>query len=338
MTAPTGVIELPLLPPAVFLTGGEVRRLLDMGACIAAVERAFGDIGSGRPIPSAMLGMNADDGSFHVKAALLAHGPGSGTGYFAAKVNANFPSNPAGHGLPTIQGLLLLFDAGTGVPLAVMDSSAITILRTAAATAVAARHLSLPGARTVTIVGCGAQALAQLEALSRVRSIERAFAVDLVPRTAETFASVASATLGLDVRAERDLEQATRRSEIIVTCTSSRRAILGRVHVRDGTFVAAVGADNEHKQEIEPSLMALAAVVTDSTAQCAAAGDLHHAVAAGLMGVEDVRGELGGIVADPSRGRRTDSEVIVYDSTGVAFQDVAAAAVVYERAMAERMG
>jgi ornithine cyclodeaminase/alanine dehydrogenase-like protein (mu-crystallin family) len=338
VTASTGVIELPLLPPALFLTGGEVRRLLDMVACLAAVEHAFGDVAAGRPIPSAMLGLSADEGSFHVKAALMARQPGGARGYVAVKVNANFPGNPNRHQLPTIQGMLLLFDAGTGAPLAVMDSSAITIRRTAAATAVAARHLALADARTVTVVGCGAQALAQLEALRLVRPIEQVFAVDIDPAAAESFARHAGATLGIDVRAERELERATRRSEIVITCTTSRQAFLGRGHVKAGAFVAAVGADNEHKQEIEPTLMTAAVVVTDSTAQCAAIGDLHHAIEAGLMTADDVRAELGSIVAEPARGRRNEAEVIVYDSTGVAFQDVAAAAVVYERAMRERTG
>jgi len=135
-----------------------------------------------------------------------------------------------------------------------------------------------------------------------------------------------------------DLGEAARQSDIVITCTTSRRAFLGRHHVKRGAFVAAVGADNEEKQEIEPALMAAASVVTDSTDQCATIGDLHHAIDAGLMQRNDVRAELGDVVADPSRGRRSDDEIVIFDSTGVAFQDVAAAAIVYERALRDGIG
>jgi alanine dehydrogenase len=324
--------------PALLLSFSDVVRLLDMEACIEAIERAFRAAAAGAPIASGILGMSAAGGGFHIKAGLLAKHPVRPTGYFAAKVNANFPGNPTLRGLPTIQGLLTLFDATTGVPLAVMDSIAVTIIRTAAATAVAARHLSRPDSAAVTIVGCGAQANAQLQALALVRPIARAFAVDTAPGIAESFARNATERLGFPVTSSQSLVEATTHSDIIVTCTPSRKAYLGPDHVSPGAFVAAVGADSEHKQEIEPSLLAASAVVTDSTAQCAAIGDLHHAIDSGAMTIEDVRAELATVVAEPSRGRRNGSEVVIYDSTGVAFQDVVASALVYERAIRNEEG
>ena len=308
-----------------------------MTECIEAIERVLrtaADI----PMASGILGMSAPGGGFHIKAGLLPNHPIRPTGYFAAKVNANFPGNPTGHGLPTIQGVLTLFDAATGVPLAVMDSTAVTIIRTAAATAVAARHLSRPDSSVVTIVGCGAQADAQLRALALVRPIARAFAVDIAPGLAKSFARNATQRLGFPVTATESLLEATTDSDIIVTCTPSRKAYLGREHVLPGAFVAAVGADNEYKQELEPSLLASSAVVTDSTAQCAAIGDLHHAIDSGAMTIEDVRAELAAVVADPRRGRRDAEEIVIYDSTGVAFQDVVASALVYERAVRDQEG
>ena len=329
-----------LAPPATrLLTRADVERALDLRACIDAVERAFRAAGEGSPVPSGVLGLRAGDGGFHVKAALLAGEGEGGRGYYVAKINANFPGNPVRHGLPTIQGVLALFDATTGVPLAVMDSTVLTILRTAAATAVATRHLAAPAARTVAIVGCGAQAHAQLAALCLVRPIERAVAFDVDPAAADAFARASSARLGIPVSASTDLARATLGSDVVVTCTTSRRAFLGVGHVSPGALVAAVGADAEHKQEIEPSLMAVSVVVTDSTAQCATIGDLHHAVAAGAMALGDVRAELAEVVvAHPARGRRDASEVVIFDSTGVALEDVAAAALVYERAVREEIG
>ena len=319
--------------PAVILTRTDVERLLDPPACIAAVEAAFRMDAAGG-MRSGILGMPVTGGGFHAKAAAM---PGTPP-YFAAKINANFPGNPARHGLPTIQGILALFDASTGEPLALMDSIAITILRTAAATAVAARHLASPTAATVTLVGCGAQAMAQLVALRTVRAITRAFAHDIDAERRDAFARTASAALGIPVVAVDELRDATLASDIIVTCTTSRRAFLGPDHVAPGTFVAAVGADNEEKQEIDPRLLARSAVVVDSLEQCATIGDLHHALVAGVMTVGEVRGALGDIIADPARARRAPDEIVIFDSTGVALQDVAAAAVVYERAMAGGIG
>lgn len=319
------------------LTRGDVEQLLDLPACIAAVEQAFRLTGDGHLLPSGVLGFPVPDGGFHVKAALLP-GEAAAGGCFATKINANFPGNPTARSLPTIQGLLALFDTDTGVPLAVMDSIAITRLRTAAATAVAARYLAAPGARTVAIVGCGAQASAQLAALCLVRPIEQAVAVDRNPVAAEAFALASSSRLGIPVTAATRLARAVAASDIVVTCTTSRRAFLSAGHVAPGTFIAAVGADNEHKQEIEPALMAASVVITDSTAQCSAFGDLHHAIAAGAMSADDVRAELGDVVADPARGRRDPREIVIFDSTGVALQDVAAAALVYRRATAEDAG
>ena len=316
------------------LTRLDVEGLLDPHTCVSAVEEAFRLRGTGGRIESAVLGLHGDGGGFHVKAATML----GDRGYFAAKLNANFPANPQTNGLPTIQGVLGLFDASTGAPLAVMDSIGITLLRTAAATAVAAGHLAREGPATVTIVGCGAQALPQLAALAVVRPIQHVYAVDRDASVASEFAAMAAERLGVSVAMAPDLTRATRASGIILTCTTSRTPFLGVRHVVAGTFVAAVGADNEQKSEIEPALMRAAAVVADHRGQCETIGDLHHAVAAGAMRASDIRGELGDVVAGTVRGRLNDDEIIIFDSTGVALQDVAAAAVVYERAVRAGIG
>lgn len=337
MVNPTSAAGLPDRG-TLLLTRGDVERLLDLSACISAVEDGFRVLAQGLGPPPAVAGVYAPDGGFHIKAALGGAQPPDERGFFAAKVNANFPKNSQRLGLPTIQGVLVLFDASRGAPLAVMDSIAITILRTAAASAVAARHLARADASTVTIIGCGAQAPAQLAALCAVRSVKRGFAIDANADAAARFARSASEELGIDVSAASDLERAACASDIVVTCTTSRRAFLGARHLAPGTFVAAVGADNGEKQEIEPALMASCAVVTDSTEQCASIGDLHHALAAGVMTRTDVRAELGEVILDPQRGRHDESEIVVFDSTGVAVQDVAAASLVYNRALHEGVG
>ena len=314
--------------PTLLFTRRDVAALLGLDECIAAVERAFALHAEGRTLPPGVLGIHAGEGGFHIKAAGLE----LGRRYFAAKTNANFSSNPARHGLPAIQGVVALFDADTGTPLALMDSIEITIIRTGAATAVAAKHLARPDARVATICGCGTQGRVQLRALARVLPLERAYAFDADPAQAERFARELSVELGFEVSPADDLTGAVRRSDVCVTCTPARRAFLRRADVAPGTFIAAVGADSEDKQELEPELLASSAVVVDVVEQCATLGELHHALAAALMTRADVRAELGEVVAGRKPGRVSRDEVIVFDSTGTALQDVAAAAAVYEKA------
>jgi ornithine cyclodeaminase/alanine dehydrogenase-like protein (mu-crystallin family) len=307
------------------LTRSDIAALLDMRDCIDAVETAFRLHAGGRTGPPGILGMHVPGGGFHVKAAALPP-------FFAAKTNANFPANPKAHGLPTIQGAILLFDAGNGCLLAIMDSAEVTALRTGATTGVAARHLARRDASTLTLVGCGAQAAAQLRAVRAVRELRRVFVLDLDAALAARFAQAHGAEVATDLRG------ALAASDICITCTTSRRTLIESAWVPPGCFVAAVGADSEHKQEIDPALFRTARVVVDSLEQCAAIGDLHHAIDAGAIARDAVHAELGEIAAGHKPGRESEAETILFDSCGVALGDVAAAAAVYQGALESGRG
>lgn len=306
------------------LTRRDVASLLTLDECIAAVEDAFRLRGAGGARPAGILGTPVAGGGFHVKTALLQD-------RFAAKVNANFPDNPR-RGLPAIQGAVVLCDAAAGEVLALMDSIEITILRTGAATAVAARYLARKDSSVAAICGCGNQGRIQLRALARVLPLERAFAHDVDEKRARAFSREMSAELGIAVTVAAEPEEAVSRSDVCVTCTPARKPFLGRDAIRDGTFIAAVGADSADKQELDPGILARATVVVDSLEQCAAIGELHHALAAQVLRLGDVHAELSDVVAGRKPGRTGDREVVVFDSTGTALQDVAAAAAVYENA------
>jgi ornithine cyclodeaminase/alanine dehydrogenase len=252
--------------------------------------------------------------------------------YFAAKVNANFPNNREHFNLPTIQGIILLADAVNGRPLAIMDSIEITIRRTGAATAVAAKYLARENSEVVTICGCGNQGRVQLRALHRVLPLQHVYAFDLNEGQARRFASELSLELGIEVEVVRDLATAVGKSDVCVTCTPTKKYFLHKDYVAPGTFLAAVGADNEEKQELDPQLLASSKVVADILDQCVEIGDVHHAIAEGLMERSNVHAELGEVVAGKKTGRISRDEITVFDSTGTALQDVASAAVVYERA------
>jgi alanine dehydrogenase len=311
------------------LTRRDVAALLDLGQCVASVEEAFRLHGEGRATTPGILGFPYPGGGFHIKAA----GLDLSRRYFAVKVNGNYSQNPGRLGLPAIQGVIILCDADNGSPLALMDSIEITIARTGAATAVAARHLARRGSTVATVCGCGNQGRVQLRALALVCPLTRVDVFDADAARAARFAEELSAELGLDVRPAADLARSIRASDVCVTCTPSRGFFVRSEDVSPGTFLAAVGADSPEKQELDPRLVASSKLVADIRDQCAKIGELHHALAEGLMAVENVHAELGEIVAGKKPGRESDTEIIVFDSTGTALQDVAAAALVYEKAV-----
>lgn len=311
------------------LARDDLATLMRFGDYVDAVADAFRLHSEGRAVLPPPMHIPADGGGFHVKAASLG-------GYVAVKTNSNFPGNRS-HGLPTIQGAILLFEAANGVLLALIDSIEITIKRTGAATAVAARYLARPDSRAATISGCGVQGRVQLEALRHGLDIRRVFVFDNDPAAAAGFAGEI-AKLGLDAEVPATLRAATLESDVIVTCTTAHTPYLGPADVRPGTFVAAVGADNPEKNEIEPALMAKARVVTDVTAQCAVMGDLHHAIRAGAMRETDIYAELGDLVAGRKPGRATADDITIFDGCGLGIQDVAASARAYELARERRAG
>ena len=316
------------------LSRRDVLELLTLPDCIEAVEQAFRLHADGRTLGPGVLGVPAANGGFHIKAAGLV----GERSYFAAKTNANFPDNPRRFGLPTIQGTVVLADASTGEPLAVMDSASVTALRTGAATAVAAKFLARRDARTATIVGCGVQGEIQLAAIAAVLPLQRAWVLDTDHARAESLALRAASSLGFRVEVGKDLRAALRGSDVCVTCTPARRAFLGAADVAPGTFIAAVGADNQGKQELEPALVASATLVVDLLEQCAEIGELQHALAAGLLTREQVHAELADVVTGRRPGRTSRDEITIFDSSGTALQDVAAAVAVYENARARGRG
>ena len=310
------------------LSRRDVLDLLTLPDCIGAVERAFRLHAEGRTLGPGVLGVPAVDGGFHIKAAGLI----GDRSYFAAKTNANFPQNPRRFGLPTIQGTIVLADASTGVPLAIIESGSVTALRTAAATAVAASLLARRDARTATIVGCGVQGELQLAAIAAVLPLQRAWVLDADHERAESMAVRAAASLGLRVEPAKDLRAALRESDVCVTCTPARRAFVIAADVPPGMFIAAVGADSQGKQELEPALVASATLVVDVLDQCAEIGELQHVLAAGLMTRAQVHAELADVVVRRRPGRTRVDEITVFDSSGTALEDVAAAIAVYENA------
>lgn len=311
----------------------QISELVGFRDYLQVVEDAFRAQGNGHALAQGLLHLDAEGGEFHVKAGGLR----LGRTYYAFKINGGFYANAREHGLPNILGTIVLCAGDTGFPLAIMDSGEITRQRTAAAAALAASLLARPDSSTITICGCGTQGQAQLSAMKEVLPLARAFAFDLDPAQSKNFAE-RNSQLGMEIAPTDDLGAAVRQSDVCVTCTPSRRPFLKREEIAPGTFIAAMGADSPGKQELDCELLACSTVVVDRLEQCEKAGELHHAIEAGLMTRECVYAELGAIVAGKKPGRTSREEITIFDSTGTALQDVAAAAVVYQKALAQNVG
>src|SRR5678810_1069695 len=250
----------------------DVAGLLTLEECITAVEEAFKLHAESKVISPKVLGLHTQNGVFHIKAGIL---PSDRT-YFAAKINSNFQHNMSKQKLPVIQGVIVVCDGDNGDVLAIMDSIKITILRTGAATAVAAKYLAIADAGTATICGCGNQGRITVKALRKVRPVKNVYAFDIEKSIAEKFAYELTHELNIPVSAVNHLESAVRMSDICVTCTPSKQPFLKLNNVRAGTFIAAIGADSEVKQELEPELLSANKLVTDMTGQCANIAENHH--------------------------------------------------------------
>ncbi len=317
------------------LTRTDVRGLASVRDYYDAAAEAFRAVAAGRVHSPSPMEIEGNLGAFHAKGASMDIG---GRRLAALKLNGNFPENAKRFGLPTIQGAILLCDADNGALLAILDTIEITLRRTAAASALAADLLARKDAKTLLICGCGVQGRAHAEALAPVRDFKRAYVHDIEHEKASKLAAELTTGLGISFNAIRDLCEAAALCDVIATTTPSNTPCLLPAHVGAGVFIAAVGADNPAKNEIAPDLMRQSAVITDVTRQCEIMGDLRAAIGAKAMTRDDVRAELCEIAVGKKAGRMADDEIIIFDSTGAAFQDLAAAAMIYERALKTGVG
>ena len=302
---------------------------------MTSVEAAFKMSAEGQALAPKVLGIHTETGGLHIKAGMMTHT----SNYIVAKLNSNFPANPSTQNLPTIQGAIAVFDAHNGTLLALMDSIEITIIRTGAATGIASKYLSTKNAETITIVGCGNQGLISTHAIAATHNLKTIYLYDINRSQSEKLAEhLASSHSSIELVCLDDFKSTLMKSDIVVTCTTSRKPFIEPKDIKAGTFIAAVGCDSEEKSEIHPRLIAASKVISDFIEQSAAFGDVHHAIEQGMITKSHIHAELGQIIAGQKLGRENDDEIIVFDSTGTALQDVAAATIVYERALAKGLG
>lgn len=318
-----------------FLGSEEVKRLVTMKDVLERVELAFKEkaLGRAQMPPKSYLPFTKYDGDLRIMPAYLEE-----IGIAGAKLVNSHPYNPTRYNLPTVMAIIVLVEPRTGEPLAVMDGTWITTMRTGAASGIASKYMARKGAKMVGIFGAGAQAETQLLAVHEVIRMEEVRVYDLMPEKAERLAMEMSKELGIRVKAAKRPEEAARGCDIVITATPSRKPIVMNEWIREGVHINAIGADAPDKQELDPTILRRAKVVVDDFDQAVYSGEVNVPISKGIMSKDDLYGEMGEVVAGLKVGRASKDEVTVFDSTGLAVQDLATAALVYERAKKAGVG
>ena len=302
-----------------FLSRNDVKSLLGMSDVMAVVEQAFKDWVLGKARMPAKAYLALDQGDFRAMPGALPHAVG------IKWVNAH-PQNPA-LGLPTVMAIIIYNDPATGYPLAVMDATEITAYRTGATAALASKYLARKDSHTLGIVGAGRQAYTQVVAHTTLFDFQLIKVFDRNNDVVEKFIKSFTA---YPVRSA-SLEE-TVASNIVCTVTPANEPFLKREWVIPGTHINAIGADAEGKEELEPSVLKEATVVVDDIQQAKAAGEINVPIKNGLFTIEEVYGTLGEIIAGKRQGRKDENAITVFDSTGLAIEDIAVAKLIYDKA------
>ncbi|WP_202320078.1 alanine dehydrogenase [Archaeoglobus neptunius] len=309
------------------LTQQEVEKLITMDEAMDSVEEAFRlyALGKASMPPKVYLEFSAGD---------LRAMPAHLMGYAGLKWVNSHPQNHE-KGLPTVMALMILNDPETGFPLAVMDATFLTSLRTGAAGGVAAKFLAREDSEVFGFVGCGTQAYFQFDALSRAFDIQLVRAYDIRKESAERFVGYCKKA-GVDAEIV-EVKKACR-CDVLVTTTPSRSPVVRAEWVEEGTHINAIGADAAGKQELEIEILLAGKIVVDDIEQAVHGGEVNVAISRGYMDVGRIHATLGEVIAGLKSGRESDDEITIFDSTGLAIQDIAVGKIVYENALNRNTG
>lgn len=311
----------------------DARALVSVEDAIDAVERSFAAMARGRarnyPVVREVVGYQ--DAVFGVKT-----GCDTGAPILGLKAGGYWPHNLA-RGLTNHQSSTLLFDADTGRASALVSANYLTGIRTGAASAIATKYLSRRNSSVLGIIGTGVQAVYQLKATLAVRTIRTVRAWDPSADNLAAFGRVV-AELGLQYVPQAEVQGVAAHADILVTVTPSREALVEKSWVRPGTHISAMGADTKGKQELDPALVAAASLFVDELEQAITIGECQHAFAAGLITHRSFRGSLGAVAAGLCEGRRSATEITLFDGTGVALQDLVVADLAVRHAAGRGLG
>jgi len=259
-------------------------------------------------------------------------------GLMGTKIASGFYDNQK-KGLPPGIAVIVLLDLETSMPLAIMDGTYITAYRTGAAGAVAASVLARKDSQKVGIVGAGTQGRMQLLALRELFDIQKVKVWDIDKGMAERYKDQMTKDLSIDIQVVDTPDAVTIDSDILVTVTPSRKALINVDSIHDGMHINAIGADGPGKQELDPRIMTrVSKIVVDSLEQCRKIGEVQHALGQGLIEESNIHAEIGEIINGDKSGRESETEITLFDSTGLSAQDIAAAKIVFEAAKKKGLG
>ena len=314
---------------------GEVEQTLSMTEVLKLVEQAFLERGNGRAQmpPKSYVFFPRHNGDLRVMPAYLEtlNEPG-------VKLVSVHPDNPTKYGLPTVLATILLFDPKTGTPVCIMDGTFVTVMRTAAASGVAVKYLARKDSRVLGVVGAGGQSLRQVEAIREVLKLDLVQIFDVAGARASELADRIKQQFGLSATAVFSAEELARSSDVIVTVTPSTTPVIHDSWVRAGTHISAIGADAPGKEELEPALLKRAKIVVDDWEQANHSGEINVPVGKGLLTRASIYADIGEVVTGKKKGRTSDTEITVFDSTGLAIQDVITAWQSYRVAVEKGLG
>jgi len=313
----------------------EVEGTLSMPEVLGLVEKAFEERGLKRVQmpPKSYLFFSKFSGDLRVMPAYL-----EGMDEAGVKLVNVHPNNPAKYGLPTVLATIVLFDPETGAPISIMDGTGITAMRTAAASGVATKHLARKDAKVLGMIGAGYQVPSQLEALNEVMKIEAVKIFDMIGEKADNLAAMAREKFGLNVTKVASAEEAVRGSDVVVTVTPTKVPIVQSEWVAKGMHINAIGADAPGKEELEAGILTRAKVVIDDWEQASHSGEINVPLSKKVITRANIYAEIGEIVAGAKPGRVSEDEITVFDSTGLAIQDVITAWRAYEVAEERGLG
>lgn len=319
----------------IILKKSHVESLLNMDDCLKAVETAFlqDALGKVQMPPKNYLFFRPYDGDLRIMPSYLEELEEAGV----KCVNVH-PGNPAKYSLPTVMAVIELVDPRTGFPIAIMDGTLITDLRTGAAGGISVKYLARKDSKSLGIIGAGRQARTQLMAIERVMDLEEVYVYCRTRETRESFARESSKIYGVDVKPASSLEEAVRDRDVVVTVTPSRKPIVKSEWVSPGTHICAMGADAPGKQELDPDILLNSRVFYDNWKQAEHSGEINVPILKGILEKKDLKGKIGDVITGKVVGRKTPMDVTVFDSTGLSIQDITTAWIVYQRALVEGVG
>jgi len=313
----------------------EIEKIVSLGNAIREVEDAFSEFAEERVVLPPAIGFPIDQysGEMHIKSGYMLK-----PDIVAVKIASSFKKNSE-KGLPTVLATILAFDSKTGQVRAIMDGSYITAIRTAAAGAVAAKYLSKNNSETIGIIGCGTQARLQLEAIMKIRKIKKVKVYCRSNASLEKYAKEMNKKFNIEIKTAESAEEVCKNVDILITTTPSHEPIVKAEWISKGTHINAIGSDNPKKQELETAVLKKAdKIVADRIEQCIKAGEIHHAIERNVMCEKEIYAELGEITSKKKKGRESDKEITIFDSTGVAIQDISVAAFVLKKAIRLNVG